>query len=466
MKLLFVEFLLIACSMVLTEMYALKVRRLPIVPSKKDKAVLKEENDRGERMMKFIDSSPEPFHVVETCTSILKAQGFMPLDESKVWSDAQAIKAGGKYYYTRNRSSLVAFTVGQNYKSGNGFKIIGAHTDSPNLKVKPVSKRSSSGVTQVNIECYGGGLWHTWFDRDLSIAGRVIVKNGNMYEQRLVKINRSILRVPNLCIHLKTPEERDAFKVNKEDHLIPILCSELEKVINKDEEQKYGGGKEEEEEEEEDQWLSVQEPKLMDIIADELDCDVSNIVDFELSLFDTQNAAISGATGEFLCGSRIDNLASCFVAMEALQTHAANGISTDEDVSMIALFDHEEVGSGSSAGAGSPIMRDAVVRISEALSGNTEGSEVFKVALSKSLIFSVDMAHAIHPNYASKHESRLAPKMNCGVVIKSNANQRYATNGKLTTGWCYLCFHFYPFIYIICLDTCVYVCMCVYMHLV
>ena len=158
---------------------------------------------------------------------------------------------------------------------------------------------------------------------------------------------------------------------------------------------------------------------------------MKDIVDFELSLFDTQNAALTGASSEFLCGSRIDNLASCFVALEALQTHASSGeLSNDEDISMIALFDHEEVGSGSVAGAGSPIMRDAVVRISEALTGSSEGSEVFKVALSKSLIFSVDMAHAIHPNYASKHESRLAPKMNNGVVIKSNANQRYATNGE------------------------------------
>ena len=213
--------------------------------------------------------------------------------------------------------------------------------------------------------------------------------------------------------------------------MIPILCSELEKAINKDgnddnsdEQSKVG------QEDTDDQWLSVQEPKLLEMIAHELQCDVMDIVDFELSLFDTQNAALSGLTGEFVCGSRIDNLASCFVALEALQTHAASELSSDEDVSMIALFDHEEVGSGSAAGAGSPIMHDAVVRISEALTGgNGEGSELFKVALSKSLIFSIDMAHAVHPNYASKHESRLSPKMNHGVVIKSNANQKYATNG-------------------------------------
>ena len=126
----------------------------------------------------------------------------------------------------------MAFAVGEKYKSGNGFKIIGAHTDSPNLKIKPNSKRSSSSsMSLLSVECYGGGLWHTWFDRDLSIAGSVIVRDSNEgYVQRLVKIDKSILRVPNLCIHLRPADERDVFKINKEEHLSPILCSEVVKV--------------------------------------------------------------------------------------------------------------------------------------------------------------------------------------------------------------------------------------------
>ena len=148
------------------------------------------------------------------------------------------IKKNGKYYFTRNGSTIVAFTVGGKFIPGNGFKMIGAHTDSPNLKLKPRSKKSANGLIQLNVETYGGGLWHTWFDRDLSIAGRIIIRNpndDNKFETRILKIDRPILRVPNLCIHLRTPEERDAFKVNKEDHLVPILCDEIEKSLNKKE---------------------------------------------------------------------------------------------------------------------------------------------------------------------------------------------------------------------------------------
>jgi len=274
------------------------------------------------------------------------------------------------------------------------------------------------------LECYGGGLWHTWFDRDLSVAGRVIVRDdAGGFHQKLVRVGRSILRVPNLCIHFRPADERDVFKINKEEHLSPILCAEAEKALGK-------AADKDEDSENEDQWTKGQQSELLSVIAEELKCDPIDICDFELSLFDTQNAAFSGSKDEFLCGSRIDNLASCFVAIEALDGYTSNekNVNNDEDVSVVALFDHEEVGSSSNSGAGSPIMRDAVVRITEAM-GGTEGSEMFKVALAKSFILSVDMAHAVHPNYASKHDASHAPRMNHGVVIKSNANQRYATNG-------------------------------------
>ena len=332
-------------------------KRLPINRLQKSAELLQEEEARAMRCIQFLDSSPEPFHVVSTVIDRLEKCGFKALDETMLWKKGQLIKKGGKYYFTRNGSTIIAFTVGGKFIPGNGFKVIGAHTDSPNLKLKPRSKKTGSGLIQLNVETYGGGLWHTWFDRDLSIAGRVILRSSidnSKFEHRIVKIDRPVLRVPNLCIHLRTPEERDAFKVNKEDHLIPILCDEIEKSLTK----KDDKNEENTEEIESDQWASEQQPELLELLAGELKCEVDDIIDFELSLYDTQKASITGMRKEFLCSSRIDNLASVFVAVEALETHSSEeSLSEDEDIAMVAFFDHEEVGSESNPGAGSTIMR-------------------------------------------------------------------------------------------------------------
>eukprot|EP00601_Ochromonadales_sp_CCMP2298_P000568 CAMPEP_0173169664 /NCGR_PEP_ID=MMETSP1141-20130122/830_1 /TAXON_ID=483371 /ORGANISM="non described non described, Strain CCMP2298" /LENGTH=470 /DNA_ID=CAMNT_0014091517 /DNA_START=6 /DNA_END=1418 /DNA_ORIENTATION=- len=372
----------------------------------------------AKRCIQFLDASPEPFHVIKTVVTRLSSQGFLPLDEGDLWKEGGLLKAGGKYYFTRNGSSLVAFVIGGRYQAGNGFKVLGAHTDSPNLRVKPKSKKSSSGMIQLNVETYGGGLWHTWFDRDLSLAGRVILRSGDKFSHRLVKIDRPILRIPNLCIHLQSAKEREAFSVNKQDHLAPILTAEV--AANLSHTEGTEGKKA-------DVWRSAQQPELLTLVAGELGCSVEEIADFELSLYDTQGAAVSGMSGEFLCSSRLDNLASCFTALEALEYHAAECCAGDEDVSVVALFDHEEVGSQSAAGAGSTLIADAIDRIGHALGG--PDMEVNRAARQRSFILSVDQAHAIHPNYASKHDRTLAPVMNGGIVIKTNNNQRYTTNG-------------------------------------
>jgi aspartyl aminopeptidase len=337
-------------------------KRLPVVKDMKSEAQRLEENQRVSRCIQFLDSSPEPFHVVHTVIQKLSLAGFTRLDEGDLWNVDDKIKRGGKYYFTRNGSSIVAFTVGMNFVAGkSGFKVIGAHTDSPNLKLKPRTKKTANGLVQLGVESYGGGLWHTWFDRDLSIAGRVIMRtsvNGvPSYKHHLIKIDRPVLRIPNLCIHLNTPKEREAFAVNKEDHLAPILCDFVEKTMSKKD------GKDADPVEEADQWGSEQTPELLSLLSEELKCQLEDIVDFELSLYDTQGAAVSGYREEFLCSSRIDNLASCFVALEALVAHSSTDLDVDEDISVVAFFDHEEVGSDSNSGAGSTIMRDAVVRL-------------------------------------------------------------------------------------------------------
>lgn len=373
--------------------------------------------------MNFFDSSPDPFHAVQTAVEQLEEVGFVE------WKDDEEIQNGGKYYFTRNKSTLVAFSIGEGYKPGKGFKIIGSHTDSPNLKVKPYSKRTTaknggvSGAIQLGVECYGGGLWHTWFDRDLGISGRVFVNDEEegIIRQKMVKIDRPILRIPNLAIHLQTAKEREAFAVNKEDDLSPILAMAVKDSLT-------GGSTDDDSTK--DEWQKNQEPILLEMLAVELGVAIEDIVDFELNLFDVQTASLGGLHSEFVHSARLDNLASCFLSLRGLIDHVkSGGVQNDEDISMIAMFDHEEVGSSSATGAGSPIIGEAVKRINHALGAGADSPILYDRAIQRSLVLSVDQAHAVHPNYASKHEKNHGPVMNGGMVIKRNANQRYATNG-------------------------------------
>lgn len=377
----------------------------------------------AEKACGFLNASPDPFHAVDESCKKLAAAGFKKLSKREPFTGK--LVPGGKYMYTINKSALVAFSIGGAYEKGNGMKIIGGHTDSPNLKVKPCSKRNGNGSAsagnclQLAVECYGGGLWYTWFDRDLGISGRVLVrsKDQSLISQKMVKIDKPVARVSSLCIHLQTGEERAAFKVNKEDHLSPTIATlenEMTDQLTIDTD---------------DKWLSSQEPRLLRLIASQLEIEPTDIADFELNLFDTQPAAIGGLNDEFLYSSRLDNLATCFVSVESLIDHSSQNLEADTDVNVVVLFDHEEVGSCSASGAGSPIILEAFARITTALCHDTTNPDIHASTVRKSFIFSVDQAHAVHPNYASKHERNHQPSMNGGVVIKSNSNQRYATNG-------------------------------------
>ena len=409
--------------------------------------------------MTYFDSSPDPFHAVQTTSEMLLAAGYSQLEYDAPYKN-QLMK-GGKYFFTKNKSTIVAFAIGGKYVPGEGgFKVIGGHTDSPNLKIKPRSKRRGEGYLQLAVEAYGGGLWHTWFDRDLGISGRVFLKvkddddenddenennenNGNKFriEQKLIKIDRAVVRIPNLAIHLQTAKEREAFKLNKEDHLVPILSMAVKKALT-------GTGSSTTDDTEgdahtntEDGWTEYQEPILLQMIAAELNVEASTILDFELNLFDVQKASLGGAFSEFVHSARLDNLASCFMAVEALIEYTstseseseqgnANALASDEDISLVALFDHEEIGSDSATGAGSPIMGEAVQKICSAFEEQeTSTVDVYAKSVARSLVLSVDQAHALHPNYAGKHEKGHAPLMNDGMVIKRNSNQRYATTG-------------------------------------
>jgi aspartyl aminopeptidase len=400
----------------------------------------------AEKAAAFLTKSTDPFHAVHNVVQRLKEAGFIGLSAASPLTGK--IQAGGKYYYTVESSTLVAFTVGPKFAGAGqpfGFHMIGGHTDSPNLKIKPRSKKHASGCTMLGVECYGGGLWHTWFDRDLGVSGRVLIRRSDgggdgdgAIQQRLVQLDDPIARISTLCIHLQSAEERTGFAVNKENHTAPIIATD--KIVSDANEQakvvlEEGAEAQVNTTTGTDAWKEGHEPLLLQAIAEKLQVPVEDIVDFELSLFDTQAAALGGITKEFLYSARLDNLATVFCATEALCHQATNNDDDNDDaadnadVSVMVAFDHEEVGSTSAQGAGSPVMQDAVQRISSALNGGNISPDLYNACIRNSFILSIDQAHAIHPNYSSKHEAAHAPQLNAGVVIKTNSNQRYATNG-------------------------------------
>merc|ERR1719153_1001789 len=364
------------------------------------------------QLLNFIDSTPTPFHLVTEAETRLLDAGFTRLEEKEAWAKEKMVSQGGKYFYHRNRSTIVAFTVGGRYQPGGEFKVIGAHTDSPVLKVKPISAKTAHGYVQVAAECYGGGLWHTWFDRDLTLAGCVVLEEEGSFVRRLVNIKRPILRVPSLCIHLQSADERASFAPNKETNLQPILAM-VESALNKEkmENEKY------------DKRHCSQ---LLSLLCEELKCEPQQIKDLELTLCDTQAGAVWGASMEFLSSPRLDNQVHCYTGLSALLDHSKD-ISQDTGVSMLVCFDHEEIGSDSAVGAGSPIMSEAISRV---LGCFDTSDEMLKVTIRNSFLVSADVAHAIHPNYSGKHDDNHRPLLNKGTVIKTNSNQRYATNAE------------------------------------
>jgi len=357
--------------------------------------------------------------------------GFVELAETDAWRPL--VKPGGGYFFVRG-GSLVAFFVGGAFEAGNGFNIVGAHTDSPVIKLKPCSKKSAHGCIQINVETYGGGLWHTWFDRELSLAGSVIVKEDDgTFVKKLIHIQRPLLRIPNLCIHLTSADERGKFAPNKETHLQPILGL-VNEAVNKPSAETpsatngsagavdVGDGP---------PLDDRHAPELLHVLAAELDCTPSAIMDFELTLCDTQPSSIWGLRSELLSAPRLDNQISCFTALRALIAQKADAPTSAPDVCMVACFDHEEVGSDSSTGAGGPVMAESMQRVSSCFSPDEPhaAAERLLVSTRRSFLMSADTAHAVHPNYAERHQSNHAPKLNQGTVIKTNDNQRYATNG-------------------------------------
>lgn len=337
-----------------------------------------------DRLLEFLAESPTPYHAVENIALNLKQAGFTELNEKEVW----ALEPGGKYFALRNGSSIVAWQLPkQKCLPESGFRMIGAHTDSPCLKVKPNPELHKHGYFQLGVEVYGGVLLNPWFDRDLSLAGRVSFINAEgELDSSLINFQRPVAIIPSLAIHLDR-EANSSRKINAQTYLPPVLGQTDEK------------------------------PDFRLLLKDTLvqqGCDVDKVMDYDLSFYDTQAASLIGLQGEFVASARLDNLLSCFMGMEALLKS-----NSDEGV-LLVCNDHEEVGSMSAVGAQGPMLETVLGRIIPALEERSR-------MLAHSMMISADNAHGIHPNFADKHDSNHGPVLNQGPVIKINANQRYAT---------------------------------------
>lgn len=356
-------------------------------------------NDLIASLLSFLDTSPTPYHAVKNMVSRLDSAGFEPLDEAATW----ALQPQRRYYIVRGGSSIVAFATALQPPAETGIRMIGAHTDSPCLKIKPRPEILKNGYLQLGVEIYGGVLMNPWFDRDLSIAGRVSYVDavGNIHTV-LLDYQEPIAVIPSLAIHLD-PDANKSKTVNAQQHL-PVVLSRRSDANKSD----------------------MRDILLTRLKKDQPNEDIRSVLDFDLSLYDTQAARIVGLEHEFVASARLDNLVSCFAGLSAL-------IDSNSDLPCILVCnDHEEVGSQSAIGAQGPFLRSVLERWCGCI-------ESYQQAVSRSMLISADNAHAIHPNFPDKHDANHGPLLNKGPVIKVNHGQRYATNNVTSSIYRHLC---------------------------
>ncbi len=343
----------------------------------------------NQELLAFLDNSPTPFHAVFTLRDILIRGKFIQLYEEDKWK----LEPGGRYFVIRNDSSIVAFRLGTKSPVETGFRMVGAHTDSPCLKVKPNPEIESKGYNQLGVEVYGGVLLNPWFDRDLSIAGRVTLEHADgRLDNKLIDFKEPVGVIPSLAIHLDR-EANEKRTVNKQTYLPPVLSLVSDKNFS----------------------LKAEIKKLLQSL-DQCQND-SEILEFELCLYGTENAAIIGLHKEFIASARLDNLLSCYTGLMAL-------ISNDEETcQLLVCNDHEEVGSSSAAGAKGNFLSCILKRIA----GDNEN---YARMISHSMLISTDNAHGVHPNFPEKHDPNHTAFINAGPVIKVNSNQAYASNSE------------------------------------
>ena len=335
-------------------------------------------------LFNFLDTSTSPYHAANNVREYLLEANFNELDEQTPWE----LSTGG--YFVERDGSIVAWYSRNENEASNGLAIVAAHTDSPNLRLKPVLKGEQVGLSQFGIEVYGGALLNSWLDRDLGISGRIVTLSPNSeIEESLVQISQPLAKIPQLAIHLNRSVNESGLIVNPQQHLRPIWND-----------------------------TSSDTSDLLDVISSESGIERQFIQSWDLMLHDLQRASLVGADKQWIASARIDNLISCHAAISSF----IRNISDDQftRVPMVCLFNHEEVGSTSAAGAAGNLLPSLIQRILK--------DSNYSEAMANSVLASADGAHATHPNYLEKHDLDHEIRMNGGIAIKRNSNERYATN--------------------------------------
>jgi len=333
----------------------------------------------------FLANSPTAYHATASLASLLESRHFERIAEDAVWD----LQPGKKYYVVRSDASLVAFIVGTKDVTQSGVRFVGAHTDSPCLKAKPQPEKNSKGYQQIGVEVYGGALLNPWFDRDLSFAGKVVYVDGDgTIGSALVDLKRAVAVIPSLAIHLDR-EANQKRTVNPQSDMNVVL---------------FQGGED----------YSFRDT-LLSQLHDQGLTDAQEVLDFDISFYDTQSPAQVGMNTDFFAGARLDNLLSSYIAVLALSE------ASTEHTSVAVCNDHEEVGSQSDSGAMGSLLEDVIVRL-------IPDAQARQVTLRRSLLISADNAHGVHPNYSHKHDDNHGPLLNAGPVIKFDAKQSYATS--------------------------------------
>lgn len=361
------------------------------------------ESDHARKLVDFIYDSPSAFHAVESTRKMLESSGFSELSEKDRWK----LEKGGRYYMIKNSSALIAFIVGTGEVHEEGFRIIGAHTDSPTFRIKPAAEMTAENhYIKLDIETYGSPILNTWLDRPLSVAGRVALKSRDIYNPvtRLVNIKKPMLIIPNLAVHLNKGVNSGA-ELNKQKDMLPLMA-----LIN----EKLEKGS-----------------CLLNAIAEEINVEPSDIIDFDLFLYEFERGVIMGLNDEFISSPRLDDLAMVHAGAVALANTEAS-----KSTGVLACFDNEEVGSTTKQGADSQLLSGILERIVISLGGDRED---FFRSIASSFMISADLAHAVHPNTGEKHDPQNRPLINKGPVIKISANMNYATDSRSAAAYAQLC---------------------------
>ena len=349
----------------------------------------------SEELLDFLDASPTCFHAVKNMADTLLANGFTQLSEKEKWK----ISAGGSYFVTRNGSAMIAFTIPED--GIRGFRIMASHSDSPTFKIKEQPEITvENHYTQLNVEGYGGMTYGPWLDRPLSVAGRIVVKDGTDFAVKLVKIDRDLVLIPNLAIHMNR-EINKGYQYNPQKDLLPLYGDEAAKGT------------------------------FMQTIAASAGVNADDILGHDLFLYNRQKGTIWGADGEFISSGRLDDLQCAYASLQGFLQGQKK-----EYAAIHCVFDNEEVGSETKQGAASTFLKDTLTRICECLSMCRED---YLVAIASSFMVSADNAHAVHPNHTGKTDPTNRPYLNEGIVIKYNGDQKYCTDAVSSSMFKALC---------------------------